>query len=182
MDLKSFMQNPDALMQNNTVELDAKTLERFKNQAAVMPDPIRVGDMLFSTGEIKWIATLINQGTERAAQIPNFVLYVTINSMDETAEVNRISYAQITRRQQRPGTITPADVATDPVVAEMFPEDKYTLEPIFTASKSMTTGELAAKLSQGTKIVLAGRKEVDAFYDGQKTSVNIDKYCFVIEK
>lgn len=178
MNLKTYLQNRRAMRPNNLIELSDEALERFKNQAAVLPEPIKIGDVLYPQG-IEWGGTSLSSGNTALAA---FTVIVSVNGTDEDAEMNRVSYTQFTRRQQNNGK-TPLDVPINAKIKEEFPEEQFELRDVYKVAKNMTVGEFSDYLQKdGVRFVLAGRDQVKAVYAGVETTVNIDRYCFIEEK
>ena len=44
MNLKTYYQNLEVAQPNNSLELNPELIEKFKNQVAVLPTPVKVGD------------------------------------------------------------------------------------------------------------------------------------------
>lgn len=178
MNLKTYLSNPQAMRPSNLVQLSDEAIERFKRQAAVLPEPIKIGDVLYPQN-IEWGGTTLSNGNNPLA---GFTTVVSVNGTDDDAEVNRVSYTQFTRRQQNGGK-TPLDVPINAKVRELFPEDKFELKDVYRMAKNMTVGDFADYLQKdGVRFVLAGRDQVKAVYAGIETTTNIDRYCFIIEK
>lgn len=43
MNLKTYYQNLEVAQPNNSLELNPELIEKFKNQVAVLPTPVKVG-------------------------------------------------------------------------------------------------------------------------------------------
>ena len=69
MNLKTYYQNLEVAQPNNSLELNPELIEKFKNQVAVLPTPVKVGDEMtvidFKGGKPSTITTGLRLGRGR---------------------------------------------------------------------------------------------------------------------
>ena len=83
MDLKSYLQNREETRPSNSIEINPTLLEHFKNQVAVIPPPMKVGDEM----------TVIDFKGENPQQLQ------VVCALGEE-EVREIKYTQLVRTSQ----------------------------------------------------------------------------------
>ena len=100
MNLKTYYQNLEVAQPNNSLELNPELIEKFKNQVAVLPTPVKVGDEM----------TVIDFKGENPQQLQ------LVCALGEE-EVKEIKYTQLVRASQK-GDITPDDIPCDPAIEQ----------------------------------------------------------------
>ena len=102
MNLKTYYQNLEVAQPNNSLELNPELIEKFKNQVAVLPTPVKVGDEM----------TVIDFKGENPQQLQ------LVCALGEE-EVKEIKYTQLVRASQK-GDITPDDIPCDPAIEQKY--------------------------------------------------------------
>lgn len=159
MDLKTYIQNREETRPSSSIEINPALLEHFKNQVAVMPPPMKVGDEM----------TVIDFKGENPQQLQ------VVCALGEE-EVREIKYTQLVRTSQA-GDVTPNDIPCDPIV-----EKKYgnKLQFIYSFARNMMLDALITTLKD-KKIVLCGQVETPAVYRGQRAKLLVKKFALVEE-
>ena len=159
MNLKIYYQNLEVAQPNNSLELNPELIEKFKNQVAVLPTPVKVGDEM----------TVIDFKGENPQQLQ------LVCALGEE-EVKEIKYTQLVRASQK-GDITPDDIPCDPAIEQKY-GDK--LRFIYSFAKNMMLDQLILAL-KGKTMVLCGQVETPAVYAGTKTKMQIKKFAYLEE-
>ena len=159
MDLKTYIQNREETRPSSSIEINPALLEHFKNQVAVIPPPMKVGDEM----------TVIDFKGENPQQLQ------VVCALGEE-EVKEIKYTQLVRASQK-GDITPDDIPCDPAIEQKH-GDK--LRFIYSFAKNMMLDQLILAL-KGKTIVLCGQVETPAVYAGTKTKMQIKKFAYLEE-
>ena len=159
MNLKTYLQQLEETKPSNSIELNPALIERFKNQVAVLPTPMKVGDEM----------TVVDFKGENPQQLQ------VVCALGEE-EVKEIKYTQLVRASQT-GDITPDDILCDPTIKQKH-GDK--LRFIYSLAKNMMLDQLILTL-KGKTIVLCGQVETPAVYGGSKTKMWVKKFAYLEE-
>ena len=120
MNLKTYYQNLEVAQPNNSLELNPELIEKFKNQVAVLPTPVKVGDEM----------TVIDFKGENPQQLQ------LVCALGEE-EVKEIKYTQLVRASQK-GDITPDDIPCDPAIEQKHGDKNMMLDQLILALKGKT--------------------------------------------
>ena len=156
MNLKTYYQNLEVAQPNNSLELNPELIEKFKNQVAVLPTPVKVGDEM----------TVIDFKGENPQQLQ------LVCALGE----EEVKDTQLVRASQK-GDITPDDIPCDPAIEQKY-GDK--LRFIYSFAKNMMLDQLILAL-KGKTMVLCGQVETPAVYAGTKTKMQIKKFAYLEE-
>ena len=159
MNLKTYYQNLEVAQPNNSLELNPELIEKFKNQVAVLPTPVKVGDEM----------TVIDFKGENPQQLQ------LVCALGEE-EVKEIKYTQLVRTSQA-GDVTPNDIPCDPIVEKKYGKK---LQFIYSFAKNMMLDAIITTLKD-KKIVLCGQVETPAVYRGQRAKLLVKKFALVEE-